>query len=80
MALNIKNAEVERLAHEVAELTGESLTTAVSEALRERLTRLRRPTAEEILAIGRDCAARLPKEVLELDHGELLYDELGLPK
>ena len=48
MALNIKNAETERLAAEVAELAGESKTQAVTVALRERRERLRRrETVEE---------------------------------
>lgn len=41
MALNIKNAEVERLASEVARLTGESKTEAIRRALQERSRRLR---------------------------------------
>jgi antitoxin VapB len=41
MALNIKNAEVERLAAEVARLTGESKTEAIRRALDERRQRLR---------------------------------------
>jgi antitoxin VapB len=41
MALNIKNPEVERLAAEVAALTGESKTEAVRQALDERHRRLR---------------------------------------
>lgn len=40
MALNIKNAEVERLAAEIAELTGESKTEAIRRALEERKRRL----------------------------------------
>ena len=36
MALNIKNREVERLASELAELTGESKTEAVRKALEQR--------------------------------------------
>jgi antitoxin VapB len=40
MALNIKNAEVERLVNEVAALTGESKTEAVRRSLAERRTRL----------------------------------------
>jgi antitoxin VapB len=40
MALNIKDDETERLAHEVAELTGESKTGAVRNALRERRAHL----------------------------------------
>ncbi len=40
MAMNIKNAEVERLATEVARLTGESKTEAIRRALAERRRRL----------------------------------------
>ena len=40
MALNIKNAEVERLAREVAELSGETKTEAIRKALEERRARL----------------------------------------
>jgi antitoxin VapB len=47
MALNIKNAETERLAAEVAELAGESKTQAVTVALRERRERLRRQESVE---------------------------------
>jgi len=41
MALNIKNGEVERLATEVARLTGESKTEAIRRALEERRGRLK---------------------------------------
>ncbi len=41
MALNIKNPEVERLAAELADLTGESKTEAIRKALSERQARLR---------------------------------------
>lgn len=40
MALNIKDAETERLASEIATLTGESKTGAIRTALRERRERL----------------------------------------
>jgi antitoxin VapB len=40
MALNIKNAEVERLAADVAELAGESKTEAIRRALLDRKDRL----------------------------------------
>lgn len=43
MALNLKNAEVERLAAEVARITGESKTEAIRRALEERRHRLRVP-------------------------------------
>jgi antitoxin VapB len=41
LALNIKNAEVERLATEAARLTGESKTESVRRALEDRVARLR---------------------------------------
>lgn len=49
MAMNIKDAEVERLAAEAAELSGQSKTAAVREALRAYRERLRaqEDTAEE---------------------------------
>ena len=45
MALNLKNAEVERLAAEVARLTGESKTEAIRRALEERWQRLKGPSS-----------------------------------
>jgi antitoxin VapB len=42
MGLTIKNQETYRLTRELADLTGESMTTAVAEAVRERLDRLSR--------------------------------------
>jgi antitoxin VapB len=33
-----------------------------------------------LLEIGRDCARRLKEPSRSVDHGELLYDEKGLPK
>ena len=47
MALNLKNAEVERLASDVARLAGESKTEAIRRSLEERKRRLTgRSTAE----------------------------------
>ena len=84
MGMNIKNEQACRLAKQLAKLTGESLTTAVTEAVRERLARLRGERdidrAERLLALGRDCAAHLKKPFRTVDHAELLYDEHGLPK
>src|SRR5262249_22778448 len=61
-----------------------ALTTAVTEALRERLDRLRRERdidrVERLLRIGRDCAAHLKKPFRSIDHGDMLYDDRGLPK
>jgi antitoxin VapB len=47
MALNIKNGDVERLAEEVARLTGESKTEAIRKALEERRRRLKGPSLAE---------------------------------
>ena len=47
MAMNIKNAEVERLAAELARQTGESKTEAIRKALDERKRRLRRGSAAD---------------------------------
>lgn len=84
MSLNIKSAEAHRLARELAELTGESMSTAVTIAVRERRDRVQAAhhggLAEQMLQIGRDCAVRLPESVRKIDHGELLYDEDGLPR
>ena len=46
MALNLKNDEVERLATEVARMTGESKTEAIRKALHERRARLKGRTVE----------------------------------
>ena len=84
MGLNIKSEEAHRLAQELAALTGETMTAAVTEAVRERLARVQRENgrglAERLLAIGRDCAAHLKEPFRSVDHGELLYDERGLPR
>lgn len=83
MALNIRNAEAEQLAAELARITGETKTEAVAAALRDRLARVRRDRsgvglADRLVAIGRECAA-LP--VLDDRTAEeiLGYDEHGLP-
>jgi antitoxin VapB len=47
MALNIKNGDVERLADEIARLTGESKTEALRKALEERRRRLKGPSLAE---------------------------------
>lgn len=84
MSLNIKDEETHRLVRELAHLTGESQTTAVMKAVRERLDRLHavgRPNlADRLLAVGRNTAPRLEEPFRSAEHGDLLYDEHGLPK
>jgi antitoxin VapB len=63
MALSLKDKDTDRLARQVAALTGETLTDAIRVALAERLARelLRRGgparLAAELLAIGQACAS-----------------------
>ena len=80
--LNVKDPEAHRLAQAIAEKTGETLTRAVTEALRERYERLHKGDPEalaaDIRAIADRAAAHIKKPYL--DHAELLYDEHGLPK
>jgi antitoxin VapB len=84
VALNIRNAEAEKLAARLAEMTGETKTQAVTEALKERLERVRRRkrgahgVAARLDEIALHCAS-LP--VLDGRRPEeMLYDERGLPK
>ena len=83
MALSIKNDEADRLARELARLTGESLTEAVVVSLRERLARQQarnenRRLSERLMEIGREYASlpvlddRTPDQILG-------YDDDGLP-
>jgi antitoxin VapB len=84
MALNIKNKETHRLIEQLARTTGENMTEAVTEAVREKLERVRRQRksglAKRLVEIGRDCAAHLKEPYRSVDHGDLLYDEKGLPR
>ncbi len=83
MSLNIKSPEAHALAAELARLTGESMTRAVTEAIRERLERERRRRDEEaVVAKAMTIARRVasyPREDRR-PHGEILYDERGLPR
>jgi antitoxin VapB len=81
MHLNIKNDRTHALAVKLAELTGESLTGAVTKALEERLERERgRQSVDEkvrrIMAIVRAAG---PSDGASSDHDDL-YDERGLPR
>ena len=84
MTLNLKNEKTNQLIHELADLTGESLTGAVTQAIQERLDRVKklrgRDLSQRLLTIGTDCASRLKEPFRSADHGELLYDEKGLPR
>ncbi len=82
MNLNVKSEEARRMARELARATGQTITAAVTDAIRDRLAAVTAtaPTAENLLAIGRDCAARLPEPWRSTPLEELLYDNHGLPR
>lgn len=83
MPLSIKDPEADRLARAVAKATGETLTAAIVQSLRERLERLRRSgkpgLAQDLLEIGRRCAALPVQDAREPD-AILGYDPNGLPR
>jgi len=84
MGLNVKNDETCQLARELARMTGETMTRAITIALRERLARETRrrdldARVDELLAIGRRCAASLEPGPSAMEHGDALHDDLGLP-
>jgi antitoxin VapB len=83
MAFSIKNPEADRLARQLSAMTGESLTEAVVQALRERLRRqggrsARRRVGDELARMAAKFSklpvrdSRKPDEILG-------YDEHGLP-
>ena len=85
MSLNIKNDETCSLASELARLTGETMTGAITVALRERLEREQRKRdlasrARQLRAIAERCATLMGPGPSAIEHGDLLYDERGLPK
>ena len=85
MGLNIKNDETCLLARDLARLTGETMTGAITVELRARFAREVRlrdagVRIEELLVIGRRCAESLEPGPSAVEHGDLLYDERGLPK
>lgn len=53
MALSLKNEEADRLARELSRLTGETMTDAITKAIRERLDRLRAEQAESANYVSR---------------------------
>jgi antitoxin VapB len=84
MALSFKDGDTDRLAREVAKLTGESLTEAVRKALAERLERERRRRgAQESLAERLEMLAKTFAALPDLDTrtaDEIIgYDADGLP-
>ncbi len=82
MAFSVKNPEADRLARELVAATGESLTKAVTDALRGQLDRVTagkrgRSLADELDEIAERCSSlpvldsRSPDEILGYDESRL---------
>jgi len=84
VALNIKDAETDRLARELAAEAGESITMATRRALEERLARVRARKSARAETVGLDEFIRRGRQRAVLDSrssDEILgYDEHGLPQ
>jgi len=86
MGLNIKNAETYRLVKELADVTGVSMTAAVTDAVRRRLAELGAERGdggidlERALALTAEMRERLGPDYLARDFDAQLYDERGLPR
>lgn len=88
--LNIKNEEARALAERLSALTGRTITQVVTDSLRDRLSRVTYAlTSEEERAREREdgfydliqgSRSLWKGAMLSIDHGELLYDEYGLPR
>jgi antitoxin VapB len=81
VSLNEKDPEAHRLAQAIARETSESLTTVVRESLRERHAKIEKSKGKaslaELMAIAKRASRAVKRPYLE--HGELLYDDCGLP-
>lgn len=94
--MNIKNERTHALVRELAALTGTTLTGAVEDAVLRRLDELRDPARSSTRYSGAEIARRdaaiqrisesfiaetTPEQRAAMrEHGDLLYDDLGLPK
>ncbi len=87
MGMSIKNAEVERMARELATRRGVSMTEAIRQSLREALEQpgpaRRAPTIEERRRSVTEALERLDRmpRLTEMTADEIIgYDEHGLPR
>ena len=82
--LNIKSEDAYRLASRLSEITGESLTTVVTKALRSELDREQRlrdraALEEKLWAIAGEIKANMPVDVSS-NHDWLYDEDTGLPR
>jgi antitoxin VapB len=85
MQINIKNPKACRLAYELCQVTGETLTQAVTSAIQTRLDQLyqtkrhhKQGMAERLLQIGEKL--RNMPDIDSRNMNEILYDADGLPR
>lgn len=84
-APNIKNEETNRLVKELADRAAERMTTVEIEDIREKLKRQHpaqqhQGLADKLLHLGRETAPLWREPWRSTPHGELLYDEHGVPR
>ncbi len=84
MALNIKNEETCDLARELAVLTDDTMTGAITIALRERIDQVKRERERDALlrdirAIAKRCAAKMGPGPTSAEIVEEMYGEFGEP-
>ena len=81
MGMNIKNEEAHLLATQVASIYDETLTEAVTVALRERLARATAHNRlESLRALAQEISVRMPKGLNRESINSMLYNERGLPR
>lgn len=87
MSLNIKNETVHGLVRQLAELTGQSQTSAIEDAVRRRLAEIQgdaeRARAERARRIDEGIARLQSLPVVGPSYEEIMedmYDDLGLPR
>jgi antitoxin VapB len=85
--ISISDAETVRLARQLADELGQSVDATIRAALEEKIARGRNApdqTVADVMAIVRNSRGRWNPQFdgqhLSITHGELLYDEDGLPK
>jgi antitoxin VapB len=85
MDLSVKNPRAHELASQIAELTGDTLTSVVIQALQEKLEsetrrRSRVGMAKRIREFAERFAEGMPPDANSGEHGSMLYGEDGLPR
>lgn len=78
--LNIKSAKARRLAEELSVATGKSITDVVTSALDQSVRDLSKDQRRsELDTLLKGSRARWKPSLIGMEHGDMLYDETGLP-